>query len=265
MIKMLNLSYSGMKPDVKNDEKALAAKQGNKPYKKKCRICGQQGHKPEDCWEKNENKEKHPPNRKSRKGTNQSQQDGTSSTSRFNGKCHYCQKDGHRIADCRKKKREEANKASENKEEKKENDSEHVLIANFKPDTYSNTWVGDTGATSHMTNNDEGMFNCRASDSKVYIGDGKGLDIKKQGDLHVSTRVDGKWTEFTMKNVLYVPELNTSLFSITQAIQNGYKLNSENDGKHTKLVLSKSKFKLEFVKEENKNLLSFSRDLVNKE
>ena len=44
---------------------------------------------------------------------------------------------------------------------------------------YSNLWIGDTGATSHMTNNDFGMFNCSTANSTVYGGHGKALKTFK--------------------------------------------------------------------------------------
>jgi hypothetical protein len=62
MREMLNLAFSRMNPGGNIEEKALAAKHFPKPFKKNCRFCGQQGHKVYDCWEKEENKAKRPPN-----------------------------------------------------------------------------------------------------------------------------------------------------------------------------------------------------------
>ena len=62
MRQMLNLVFSRMNPGGNVEEKAHATKHYTKQFKKNCRICGQQGHKNEDCWDKEENKHKRPAN-----------------------------------------------------------------------------------------------------------------------------------------------------------------------------------------------------------
>ena len=50
MRETLNLAFSCMNPGGNVEEKALAAKHYTKQFKQNCRVCGQQGHKAEDCW-----------------------------------------------------------------------------------------------------------------------------------------------------------------------------------------------------------------------
>jgi hypothetical protein len=45
-----------------------------------------------------------------------------------------------------------------------------------------NVWVGDSGASCHMTCSDEGIFNCRVIKSSVKIGNGKELSATRIGD-----------------------------------------------------------------------------------
>jgi hypothetical protein len=42
-------------------------------------------------------------------------------------------------------------------------------------------WLGDSGASCHMTNSDEGMYNCRDIKSPIKIGDGRTLYATKIG------------------------------------------------------------------------------------
>ena len=72
----------------------------------------------------------------------------------------------------------------------------------------SNLWIGDTGATSHMTNNDFGMFDCSTANSNVYVGNGKALKASKIGKIKLHNIIDGKITSFILQDVLYVPELS---------------------------------------------------------
>ena len=81
--------------------------------RKNCRICGKQGRKNEDCWEKEENKHKRPANWKRRSPSGQTSSNTSSTTKKFDGKCNYCQKIGQKEKECRKKIKEAANIAQE--------------------------------------------------------------------------------------------------------------------------------------------------------
>ena len=263
MREMLNLAFSRMNPGGNVEEKALAAKHYIKQFKKNCRICGQQGHKNEDCWEKEENKHKRPPNWKSRSPSGQTSSNTSSATKKFDGKCNYCQKIGHKENECRKKIKEAANIAQE-EEVAQEEEEQHVMVANhalYAAD--SNIWIGDTGATSHMTNNDFGMFDCSTSNTNVYVGNGKALKASKIGKIKLQNVIDGKVTSFVLQDVLYVPELSGNLFSLTKGISNGYELKSVLIASTTSLVLSKKNFKLIFSKKEsNSNLLTCNLERI---
>ena len=145
-----------------------------------------------------------------------------------------------------------------------QDDQEHVMVANhafYAGD--ANILIGDTGATSHMTNNDFGMFECSTSNSNVFVGNGKALKATKIGKIKHQNVVDGKFTSFTLQDVLYVPELSGNLFSLTKGINNGYELKSVKIASTTSLVLSKNNFKLVFSKKESSsNLLTCNLERV---
>jgi hypothetical protein len=96
--------------DSSGEEHALYA--GGK-FKGRCRICGVYGHKGNNCWQRGQNK-------KFSGGRGNGSTPGSSSTGRgnfgsdrkSNGKCHYCQKEGHQIKDFYKKKKDEASETA---------------------------------------------------------------------------------------------------------------------------------------------------------
>ena len=45
------------------------------------------------------------------------------------------------------------------------------------------TWLADSGASSHMTNNNEGMFNIEVVNSIITIGDGKVMKSTMAGSI----------------------------------------------------------------------------------
>ena len=94
----------------------------------------------------------------------------------FKGKCNYCQKFGHKMADCRKLKA---------KQEKKGNLLVKVCLESNVVDVPSNTWWLDTGATIHVTNSLQEMIKRRKPTSveqHVYMGDGTRTKVEFWGD-----------------------------------------------------------------------------------
>jgi hypothetical protein len=92
----------------KNKEFVLSAVQGKgkpcfrKVFKGDCRICCKKGHKAVDCWVSDKNKDKRPSNNKSTSA-------GRSDMPDDKKKLHstYCNKDGHTMDRCFRKKRNE--------------------------------------------------------------------------------------------------------------------------------------------------------------
>ena len=103
-------------------------------------------------------------------------------------------------------------------------------------------WIGDTGASCHMTNQKDGFYEMWSHNAKAHFA---------QGDEAVLISYAGKWrgkqkcisTEKThleegpiieMNQVLYIPSLHHNLYSITQAISEGGKLYNEGSILHIK-------------------------------
>ena len=113
---------------------------------------------------------------------------------------------------------------------------------NSKAYVSKNLWLADSGASSHMTNSESGLFNVQMIESKITIGNGKHIIAEKVGDLRLSYKEKGDTRTILLKNVKYSPQLCVNLLSIPAALSNGF--NIGNDG--PKLFLTKDGFNITF-------------------
>ncbi|GKU94440.1 hypothetical protein SLEP1_g7936 [Rubroshorea leprosula] len=93
---------------------------------------------------------------------------------------------------------------------------QHPSHANFasSPNTASEDWLLDSGATHHVTTNLANLalhFEYLGPD-ELQIGDGTGLKITHVGDTTLPTSS----TSFTLRNVLCVPSVSKNLISVSQ-------------------------------------------------
>ena len=83
-------------------------------------------------------------------------------------------------------------------------------------------WLGDTGASCHMTNNLKGMSNLEKISTGIVFGNGQRLKAVYVGDKRGTVvQKDGTKKSILMKNVKYVPEMYCNLFSISAALKEG--------------------------------------------
>jgi len=102
---------------------------------------------------------------------------------------------------------------------------EICLLGSSKQITKSSlkyTWLADSGASSHMTNSDDGLFNIHMQESTVTIGNGTSLKVTKIGDLKVTFRNEEGLQIFTLQKVKYIPDLCVKLLSIPVALKEGF-------------------------------------------
>ena len=172
-------------------------------FKKSCSVCGKIGHKGTDCFTLERNKDKKEAflkklEEKRNKGRNK----------RSNNK-----RNGNR----------------KNNEEKEKNiamttiDDEMILLADDNLKVFhENIWVADSGATTHMTNSLDGMFDLKDADTTISVGDGRKMNTKKIGKWR-GTAIDseGNQKKITLTNVSYVPDLMVNLFSLTAVMEKG--------------------------------------------
>ena len=102
-----------------------------------------------------------------------------------------------------------------------------ALSANLKYDTIEkDTWIADSGASTHMCMNDDGMFDITKTNNQfINVGNGHKLPIAKKGKKKcVIHQKDGKTMQVTLENVYHVPQLWYNLFSVMEVIKKGWRL-----------------------------------------
>ena len=79
-------------------------------------------------------------------------------------------------------------------------------------------WIFDSGATSHMTNNPDGLYNISDCLESVEYGKSESGSISKiKGYLDVKIRnSDGTVNDMTLTDVLYIEDLNCNVISVFQ-------------------------------------------------
>jgi Zinc knuckle len=234
-----NKPKGATRKEFSTDEEEKVFYAGGK-FKGKCNKCGKYGHKAAFC---ETTKGKDDGKKKGKDG------DDSKPKTRFLGKCYNCGKSGHRSSDWLAKKKDKddgANAASGDKKGRDREDDDVVLVADFglsAKDLSKDLWLGDSGASCHMTCSDAGMKNCKSINMHIRIGDGKLLKATKIGDKHVTVRQkDGKYFNIVLKDCKYVPDLFVNLFSITKTLDSGWKLSNEG----VKIKLSKSNTTIKF-------------------
>ena len=108
--------------------------------------------------------------------------------------------------------------------EKGENDQ--ALVSNeMTPSTIgSDIFIGDSAATSHMTNNKTGVYDLKPIRGSVMIGNGESISCTHKGKLDVICKhKDGSTAKHTWE-VKIVAQLNHDLFSFTKAMKEGWQM-----------------------------------------
>ena len=108
------------------------------------------------------------------------------------------------------------------------------------------TWIADSGASTHMGNDDEGMYDAKLINSPVKMGNGITVTAKKIGKKRVSIlQQDGTTTDVVLEDFKYVPNLCVNLFSITKALHKGWNIGN----KGVQMYLQKNDQRIVFDKE----------------
>ena len=105
-----------------------------------------------------------------------------------------------------------------------------------------NIFIGDSAATSHMTNRKLGVYHLVPINGSVMIGNGKSISCTHKGKMDVICKhKDGSLARETWE-VKIVPELNHDLFSFTKAMKDGWQMNGRWKEGGLMIELFKSKY-----------------------
>lgn len=138
--------------------------------------------------------------------------------------CFFCKKTGHIKKDCRKygawkEKQEKVNQVSRNPK----GDKEEICFKVRCVQGSNNAWYIDSGATSHMTNNRNffTIFEPKEENIKTTNGELAKVCGFGSGTLICLTDED-KMKKVTVTDVMYVPDLDSSLLSISKLAKRGF-------------------------------------------
>ncbi len=84
-------------------------------------------------------------------------------------------------------------------------------------DRHKEIWYADSGANSHMTYSETGLYNVTRLCKTIIVGNGEELECNLKGDLKLRV-VDAEERELTvvLTDVLYVPRLKRNLCSLSK-------------------------------------------------
>ena len=123
------------------------------------------------------------------------------------------------------KKVKKTQEGHENQEKNDENDQALVSIEMTLSSIRKDIFIGDSAATSHMTNNRAGVYDLVPIRGSVVIGNGDSISCTHKGKLYVICKHrDGSTARQTWE-VQIVPQLNHDLFSFTNAMKEGWLMN----------------------------------------
>ena len=111
--------------------------------------------------------------------------------------------------------------------QEKNDENDQALVSNEMTlsSIGSNIFIGDSAATSHMTNNRTGVYNLVPIRGSIMIGNGESISCTHKGKLDVICKhKDGSTAKHTWE-VKIVPQLNHDLFSFTKAMKEGWQMN----------------------------------------
>lgn len=154
--------------------------------------------------------------------------------------CYFCKEPGHFRKHCKKLQSKKSLYANEKKQRYRKDDDHKGGSAKAKQahdargsggsvcfmvgDSMPDCWVIDSGATRHMTSNRSFFTSLdRSENSRVTLADGNKTKVYGVGEGVVfGENGRGERMEVTLKNVLFVPELDGGLISVSQLAAKGF-------------------------------------------
>lgn len=196
----LRARFARIKRTKEESDEAVALMMSNK-FKGACNVCGKIGHKGADCWTLDKNKSKK--------------------------EAFFAKMKDIKLKKKNKHKSKEKGPDTTNNSD----DSEIVLMANTLQKFGKNTWIADSGASTHMCNDLSAMHNLKESNQSISIGNGTKLTATKSGTVRGELRLaNGDKKLIVLTNVSYVPDLLVNLFSLTSAIEKDFTVHGSKQG-----------------------------------
>jgi transposase InsO family protein len=154
--------------------------------------------------------------------------------------CTHCQRQGHTLAVCRSVRRKPqlaaivgASPPSNGTPSTTPRSTDHkyhgsLLMATPAADTTveARTWYLDSGASSHMTGQQQWLHNYRdIPPMKIFFGNNAHVTAVGIGDVFATCDIDSKPSHVTFTDVLFVPQLVKNFISALRVVEKGFEMN----------------------------------------
>ena len=153
----------------------------------------------------------------------------------FRGKCHNCQERGHFARDCPKRNtKEDSNSpryggniskgAARCAEEQSPDKSHDEALPVYTPKVVGKSdWIIDSGATQHMSfeRNRLSEYVEFKQPCVVNLGDSRTILAYGKGTYRITADVDGHTQPISLREVLYLPDLDRNLLSVRAMVKLG--------------------------------------------
>lgn len=198
-----------------------------------CHECGLPGHIRPDCHLRAAKKNsfgKMGGKKKGAKGPGYRSEVPTNRDSRpprfFEGDCRRCHNPGHMERDCKlNSKDHKANTAHEKKHDIALMAAAGDESSRMELKGKHQSWIVDSGCTSHMVNSQEGLTDVQWTKGRVVVADGKTLDSVGVGCIHGAVKTQqGSTISVSFNNVIIVPSLGRNLLSVKKIVARGGKV-----------------------------------------
>lgn len=132
--------------------------------------------------------------------------------------CHYCGEQGHWIAKCLVRIRENGERQRSQRANIAQVDDDigdFLLPVEDSISKSSEVWLVDSGATQHMTSSKKFMRNFKTITPRdVHLADDGVVQVIRSGDIVMSMQTPHGIKKGLLTNVWYIPKLSRNLFSV---------------------------------------------------
>lgn len=143
-------------------------------------------------------------------------------------KCHSCNEVGHFSKNCPNKNSVKSNNAKSKNGSK--NNGKMLYASLFSSSKNSVEWYVDSGATSHMTNNENFLCNKKDTINKqIVVANNNTVSVSCVGDVKMLLKTENNNYDAVVNNVEYIPDLCTNLLSVRQLTKKGNTVVFKND------------------------------------
>ena len=149
-------------------------------------------------------------------------------------KCFNCDQVGHIQRNCTLPKRN----VNSNSKQAKPSSSHAKMVTNVcfnTGNTDKNAWYIDSASTTHISCDRDYFIEIKNHSESVYLANGNLLLAIGIGDCRLNLNCGGSVLECTIKDVLYVPEMQGNLLSVHKLVQKGFCVSFDNEGCQIKL------------------------------